>query len=121
MEIVAPIACTESPEKIETAVARIFPGVRLEINGDTARGEVESLSVLEHVRQQIRSRRIRASARALLMKGVSQRFLRFYVDKQAAYMGKLSLWDPEEERSPNPIMVKVMVDNPVQVVYWLTE
>lgn len=116
----APIACSESPEKVLAAVGSIFPGMRLEVATDVVRGEADSLSVLEMVRLQIRSRRIRVSARAMLMRGVSDGFLKFYVNKQAAYVGRLSFWDPAEEHSPSPIMVKVTVEDPLEVVEWLT-
>ncbi len=120
VEIVAPIACTESEEKVIRSVSNIFPGVDLRRDGEAIAGFASTLSVLERLRMQVRARRIRASARAVILKGVKSGSLTFYIDKQAAYMGRVSFWDPSEKHMPSPIMVRVRTENPMDVVEWLT-
>jgi predicted RNA binding protein with dsRBD fold (UPF0201 family) len=120
VEVVAPVACTESVEKVSQAVSRIFPGLTLRRVEDDLIGESPSLDILERLRMQVRARRIRASARTILMKGVVGDSLIFYIDKQAAYMGRVSFWDPMERHMPRPLMVRVRTDRPLDVVEWLT-
>uniref|UniRef100_A0A7C5Y7J5 Uncharacterized protein n=1 Tax=Caldiarchaeum subterraneum TaxID=311458 RepID=A0A7C5Y7J5_CALS0 len=69
----------------------------------------------------MRSRRIRTTVRSLLQKGRSNGRIVFYLNKQAAAMGKLSFYEKGEVMALGPIEVIVETTQPNELINWLTE
>ncbi|GBC68743.1 hypothetical protein HRbin01_00428 [archaeon HR01] len=120
LELEAPLSCTEDPEKVLKAVSNIFPGLNLEKTEDSVKGKTDELRALDRVRMQLRSRRIRLSARALMEKGLTASSLVFYLDRQAAYAGRVAIWDPSDRYSISPIIVKISGSKTEEILEWLT-
>jgi uncharacterized protein len=55
------------------------------------------------------------------MKGVKDDTVVFYLNKQAAYVGKVSFFEEGETVALGPIKVVVKTDDPKKFVEWLTE
>jgi len=120
-EITAPVNPTESGSKVLKAVLNIFPKAYVRQGSDNVFASFDSAEGFEKLRMLIRSRRIRASARAVLSKGLRGNLLVFYINKQAAYVGRLSFYEPGEVVALDPITVKVYCSDAAQLVRWLTE
>ncbi|GEM_PF-925140 len=117
--ISVPYYGTENVEKIESAVEKIFPGTVFEkIEGfgkKILRGEGGTLRTL---RERLREQRIRDAAREHL------RLLRplvFFLNKQAAYVGKVNFSDGKNPMGDIQVEVRVEKEGDEEkVVEWLT-
>jgi len=116
---------TESPEKVFRAVERIFPKISLNIkwldSSAVIEGSGEGLEVLENLKRMIRDRRIRAAAKSILKSSITEDKLIFYLNKQAAYAGKISFTEPYLESPLPPIKVTIESERIDDLIEWLTE
>ncbi len=115
---------TEDRSKVERALRNIFPSatikvanlgedvIKLEVTGT----DIEFLKTLRHL---IKQQRIRSAARRILMKATHDSQLRFYLNKQAAFVGRVSFCEPEGESPLGPISIRIEVADPMQVVDFL--
>lgn len=89
MQITASAACrpTEDREKVHQAILNLLPDARLEDaeNGVTARTDSG-----EALRQLILDQHIRDTARSVMLRGVRGNVTSFVLNKQAAFMAKVS-------------------------------
>lgn len=117
MIITATCECypTEDKEKVCQAMHNIFP--EGEITGD------EHLTLVcesgEKLRELIWDTQIRDSARSVLLRGRSGESTRFTLNKQAAFMGKISFQD--ERTALGSISVVIKADNIDEAVDYLAE
>ena len=106
---------TEDKEKVCQALHNIFPVG--EISGD------ETLTLVcdsaERLRELIWDTQIRDSARSILLHGRSETSIKFKLNKQAAYMGKLSFQD--EHVALGSILVTIKDDNLDEFIDYLAE
>ncbi|MEM1947933.1 MAG: RNA-binding domain-containing protein [Candidatus Caldarchaeum sp.] len=112
---------TENEEKIIQALLNIFPTASILRNQGHVVAKIDSLKGLEKLRMMIRSRRIRTTVRSLLQKGRSNGRIVFYLNKQAAAIGKLSFYEKGEVMALGPIEVIVETTQPNELINWLTE
>ncbi len=87
VRIRSPCKPTESLPKVRIAVLNLFPDATF--SREDERVEAESRSV-ERLREQIRAQKIRDAARSALFAGIDGAVVRFALNKQAAYAGKVS-------------------------------
>jgi len=85
---------TESPSKVAKAVLNIFPDSRVE---QSEEGIVARSSSLERFKELIRNYRILDTTRSVLLAGRSGSTTSFSINKQVAFVGKISF---VEERMP---------------------
>ena len=90
VRISCPVFPSEDPEKVKKAVLNIFPGVALDISEDMIRSEAAGM---DHFGEQIRRQRILDTARSVMIKGRRGESTYFDLNKQAAYVGKISFVD----------------------------
>ncbi|MFQ5907335.1 MAG: RNA-binding domain-containing protein [Thermoplasmata archaeon] len=81
-----PLRPTESARRVKRAILNIFPEARLEEEGKIA-GDTGSL---DHFAELLRRQHIRDSAHELLTGAIRGDRLVFYLNKQAAYAGRVS-------------------------------
>jgi len=84
---------TEDRDKVAEAILKIFPDAVLE-GDDPISGVGQSL---ENFSELLRKQRIRAAARASLVRGIRGQTVRFSLNKQVATVGKVSF---SEEHQP---------------------
>lgn len=117
MIITAKCECypTEENEKVCQAMHNIFP--EGEITGD------EHLMLVcesgEKLRELIWNTQIRDSARSVLLRGRSGESTHFTLNKQAAFMGKISFQD--ERTALGSISVVIKADNIDETIDYLAE
>ncbi|HDM26960.1 MAG TPA: hypothetical protein ENG27_01435 [Candidatus Bathyarchaeota archaeon] len=119
-----PINPTEDPEKVRTAVENILPNAQYELkprnHGQTLIAKAWGREALIKLKTLFRTERIRTAAKAQLMRGIEGKTLTFYLNKQAAYMNRISFSQPTAESPLGPIKLKILCDNPEALVNWLT-
>lgn len=83
----APVRATEDPEKVRQAILNLFPGSEVSLAGDTL---VARTASLERFMTMIRNQRILDSARQLMREGVRGNCTVFLLNKQAAFVNRIS-------------------------------
>jgi len=86
---------TERLERVVSAIESIFPGLTMDIRVDKIEG-YGGLQSLTTFHKLLREGRILDTARSTMIKGQVGRAFQFRINKQAAFMGRLS-FPPEEE------------------------
>lgn len=117
LRVEAELKPTESRDKVEEAVKRIFPTLQLELRGNSLVGESTRAEVLEKLHDQLRLQAIRDSGQKVLRAGREGGTVRFMLNKQAATVSKVSFTDGE---SPlGPIAVTIEAPDPDLVIDYL--
>lgn len=104
IQISAPVYATESQEKVERALKNIFPLVEVTLGDHTLGGTSEDLKVLDHFKHLLEMQRIRDTANTILKRSLSENELVFFLNKQAAFMGKVNF---SAECPMDPITVSI--------------
>ena len=102
----ASIFQTEDPEKVRRALLNLFPSAEvMEREGEMT----ASTDDLSRFKELIRNHRILDSTRRVLLNGLADGKTSFLLNKQAAFVGKVSF---AEGRSPmGPMTVVIMSDD----------
>ncbi len=96
---------SESEEKVKRALRNLFPQLEFAREGDRLLGESSDPSALSRIHQLLRAHQILDTARSVLFRNKTDNRTCFALNKQAAFVGKLSFTDGE---SPlGPIMVEL--------------
>jgi hypothetical protein len=115
---------TEDEKKVERAVRNVFPSAKIErTTVDDAlklRVRGEELEVLSTLRDLIKQQRIRAAARAVLLRRTRGQRTYVYLSKQPAFVGRISFCEPEGESPLGPISIVIDAPVPEEVINYLT-
>ncbi|MGQ0797725.1 MAG: RNA-binding domain-containing protein [Methanobacteriota archaeon] len=87
VRVSAPVRPTEDADKVRRALLHVFPDLRIDASEDGLRGTTESV---DRLRDLIRNRKIRDTARGVLLRGREGDRTRFELNKQAAFAGRVS-------------------------------
>ena len=116
---------TENPEKVKAAVSRLFGN--LEFKTEKLGEKLllsfhsETRDCLSKFKRIVRQDMIRDAVRSHLKACITDGLLRFYLHKQVAFAGHVSLCEPEGESPLGPITVEIEDENLHELVNWLTE
>ena len=113
---------TEDEEKVRRALKNIFPEIeflKVEDNPSKLKGEGKSLKVLENFKSLLEKEKIRDAAKAILISSIQNKELIFYLNKQVAFSNHISFCQPEAESPLGPISIKVLCENPKDLINWL--
>lgn len=117
VRVEVPVRATEDPEKVREAVMNVFPDLEIESYGDFLRGEGNT-EILRKLREALELRRIRLTARGILVKNMRGKLTRIYINKQAALIGRVNVL--EEPITPlGDIMVEIESDDIMGIIDWL--
>ncbi len=115
---------TEDESKVNRALVNMFPSstvnqraiddgaTLLTIHGS-------GLEFLSKLRDLIRQERIRSAARSILIRSSRGGRIRFCVNKQAAFVGKVSFCEAEGESPLGPISIEIESSDPKVVLDYL--
>ena len=79
------------------------------------------MNKLSLIRDKLRQQRIRDSARKILLKNMDENSVSFFLNKQAAFAGRIHfIKDPEQEDFLGPITITIISDNIQEIIDWLT-
>jgi len=114
---------TEDPNKVRVAVEKVLGGIPLKLTqgGDKEQlvGKSEGYEALIRFHDLLRREQILDAARKILFKGVQGNIIRFYLNKQVAYVGHISFSQSVGESPLGPICIEIESDNPHAVIDWL--
>ena len=108
VSIYTPVHPSEDPEKVRSAIEKLFPDAEItEVDG----GFEAEADNLDRFSKQIRKQKILDTTRSVMMRGSRRGGIRttFYLNKQVAFMGKVSF--TEERAILGSIKVKVEDDD----------
>jgi predicted RNA binding protein with dsRBD fold (UPF0201 family) len=115
---------TEDQAKVERALLKLFPSAKIQrITGPdetvilSTRGS--GLEHLANLRNLIKQERIHTAARSILLRNISGRTIEIHLNKQAAFMGRVSFCEPVGESPHGPISVELDCDDPLSVIDYL--
>ena len=115
---------TEDVEKVKKAVMNIICNARIKvIKRDRVvklTGKVEGINSLTQIRDLLKRERIGAAARRELLRGLSDKSVTFYLNKQVAYAGHVSFSNPVAESPLGSIKFQTFCDSPKTFIEWLT-
>jgi len=121
--VTAELRPSEDVDKVKVAIANFFDytTIRREKGGrfEVLIAESETLKSLTKVLRALREERILDAARKYMRRGVEGDRLTFMIHKQAAYVGKLTFVDEENESPLGPITFTIIHKEPEKVVDWL--
>ena len=120
----ASVEPTEDEKKVERALLKLFPSARVERRieeGVTTALIVHGsgLEFLSAFRNLMRQERIRTTARSIFLRNSTESVLRIYLNKQAAFMGRVSFCAPAGESPHGPISILLESDNISSVIDYL--
>lgn len=109
---------SEDPKRVAKAVSNVL-GTRAETRGDSAAARSGSLSSLEALRDAMRSRRQQAAYRRRLEHNLDGDSTWFYLNKQAAFAGRMALCGEADESPLGPITVRIRSPDIGAAIGWL--
>jgi len=119
----AEINLTEDSDKVRRAVENILGNgefdFRPQRRGSLLIAKAKGVNGLAKLQNLFRRERIRNAARGVLFKGLSEKSIVFYLNKQVAYVGHISFSQPTAESPLGPIKVQIHCDNPRELIDWL--
>ncbi|MCW4038785.1 MAG: hypothetical protein NWF13_08640 [Candidatus Bathyarchaeota archaeon] len=115
---------TEDLEKVKTAITNFFPTASIDVTlGDRQSSLVattEGVKGLAEFSSRLRQERILTAARRIFRRGREGNYITFYLNKQVAYVQRISFCNPYGESPLGTIEVKIMCENPKELIDWLT-
>ena len=119
----AEIRPTEDPEKIIHAFNNILPqsppDIRTVVNTTVVQAESDSVAPLIRLHRLLRRERILDAARRSLFAGISENNLKFSLNKQAAFSGRVSFCESEAQSPLGAMRFAVQCSDPSKLVEWL--
>ena len=122
--IEAEVNPTEDPEKVKAAIENHFTPSSAELlakdRGGLLIAKANGKEGLVKFLILLKQERILTAARRVLSKGTSGGDITFCLNKQAAYMRRISFCEPLGESPLGPIKVEIKTDDPKALIDWLT-
>lgn len=123
IRVEAELRPTESEDKVKRSIMNVFSPDRIVVEeyGDRKLvvAEAYSYSSLRRLHELLRRERILDAARSYMLRGSMEGVLVFKLNKQAAYMGRVSFVDMDTESPMGPITFIIETEKPREVVDWL--
>lgn len=123
IKVEAEVRPTEDENKVKQAILNVFIPEHIEVE---ARGKSKiivakaySLKSLTKLHKLLRVERILDAARTVFKKGVHERSIIFYLNKQAAFQGRLSFTEAYGESPLGPITFIIEDVNVEKLIDWL--
>lgn len=117
LEVTAEVRKTEDAEKVKRAILNIFPGLELELKEDALRGVGSDVRLLSRFRELLRRQAILDAARSAMRAGASGDSVSFQLNKQAAFVGKVSFTNGESPMGP--ITVRIQAEDLERMIDYL--
>lgn len=119
IEILSSINPSEDPKKVETAILNVFPNAKIKTDSFSIISNSKDLYMLEKIYDVIHSNQSQKIYQRQLEKNLDNNSTWFYLNKQAAFVGTISLCEEAEESPLGPIKVILTSSNIDQIIDWL--
>ena len=107
IEITCPVYPSEDPEKVKTAILKVFPNATLEESDTGIKGTTDNF---DRFSKQIRKQKILDTTRSVMLHGKRGDRTRIFLNKQVAFVGKISFC---EEKTILGTMKVVIIDEDI--------
>ena len=115
---------TENYEKVEVAISNIFGNVKFKIdtgnNSEILKVEMKGKESLFRFLDLLRLDQIRSAAKKVLFRGITEKNIVFFLNKQVAFANHISFSEEESESPLGPIRVQIICEDPQSLIIWLT-
>ena len=112
---------SEDPTKVLRAVKNVVSNSSPEVADERIRVASKNPEILSTIFEQIRSRRVMGVFRKVLLRNMIANSTWFYLNKQAAFVGTVSICEDESESPLGPIKITIMSNELESVMNWLVE
>ncbi len=112
---------SEDPAKVLRAVKNVVSNCSPEVADGRIRIASKNPELLITIYEQIRSRRVMGVFRKVLLSNMIANSTWFYLNKQAAFVGTVSICEDESESPLGPIKITIMSNELESVMNWLVE
>lgn len=112
---------SEDPAKVVRAVKNVISNCSPELVDSRLRVVTKDPEVLSIIYEQVRSRRVMGVFRKVLLNNMIANSTWFYLNKQAAYAGTVSICQEESESPLGPIKVTMTSNELESVINWLVQ
>ncbi len=106
LRVEAEVKQTEVREKVEAAIKQIFPTLELSLIGNSLVGESTRVESLDRLHQLLRQQSIRDSARSMMIRSRRDNIVRFMLNRQVAFVGKVSFTGGESPLGPIVVILE---------------
>ena len=124
VHVEAEINPTESEQKVREAVESMFGPMNMQTKplhkGSLLTAEAKGPEALIKLHGLLMRERIRAAARTVMLRGLEQKSLSFWLNKQVAYAGHVSFSTEPNESPLGPIKVEIKTEDPRKIIEYLT-
>lgn len=120
IKMVCPVNLSEDPEKVKHAISNIFPFSEIKIENFSIKAQSKELRSLEKIYETITSTQSHKSYTRNLENNLEDDETWFYLNKQAAFVGKVAICDEAEESPLGPIKVTLTSPNIDAVIDWIS-
>ncbi len=110
---------SEDPEKVKKCLLNVANGCQPTIKNGYLVATCKGMLSLHHIRIGVRSKSSSAVLRKLLEWNRKDNLTWFFLNKQAAYSGVISLAERDEESTLGPIRVTITSNKLDKVIEWL--
>ena len=112
---------SEDSAKVLRAVKNVVSNCSPEIADGRIRIATKNPEVLITIYEQIRSRRVMGVFRKVLLRNMIANSTWFYLNKQAAFVGTVSICEEESESPLGPIKITIKSNELESLMNWLVE
>ena len=119
IKVVAPLYPSEDPTKVAEAIQRIFVNVDTVSNNSSISARSTDLAVLSTIFDAIRAKRSQRVYMKNLKRNLHDNTTWFYLNKQAAFVGKTVICAESDESPLGPIKVSISSPDIDDIVEWL--
>ena len=125
VQIEVPLYATENPDKVRRALSNIVFGMsfneRVEGRAKSLVGSSDDSNSLQQIQRHLKDQAISSFARKILSRSIMDgNRLRFYLNKQAAFMGVVHFCESKGESPLGPITVEIESDDIKSVIDYVT-
>jgi|ECHnycMinimDraft_1075156.scaffolds.fasta_scaffold05555_4 Uncharacterized protein conserved in archaea len=123
IEVTVEIRNTEDERKVMNALSNVFSYSKISKVNNLGRtfliAESNNLLSLEKISNLIKNSRIELSARSILQKSIKNGVMKFSLNKQAAYMNRISFCTVENESALGPIDFRIICEDYQRLIDFL--
>ena len=120
IEMFSSINLSEDPNKIKTAISNIFPNSILKNENFSIHALSNDLNSLEKIYEIIHAKQSKKTYKRNLEKNLENNTTWFYLNKQAAFAGKIAICEEADESPLGPIQVILKSNDIERLIAWIT-
>ena len=119
IEIDTPLYPSEDPTKVASTIQRIFADINIISSDYTITAKSTDIAILKTVFEAIHAKRSQRVYMRNLKKNLQGNTTWFYLNKQAAFVGKIVICVESDESPLGPIKVSINSPNIDSIIEWL--